>query len=156
MEISLGFVISGGSEVVLYDVNRHALRIMGKIVSNYILSENVDLEVSYTTDLKDALENSDFVITTIRVGGYKNIIEILMKYGVHGISIGKISDLILSILRLHLDKYRLLAQGIVERDKDLIIQAIALDPFTPSPKEAERIFDIFIKSSEKFLPIKFN
>jgi len=60
-----------GSEVVLYDVNRHALRIMGKIVSNYILSENVDLEVSYTTDLKDALENSDFVITTIRVGGYK-------------------------------------------------------------------------------------
>ena len=58
-----------GSEVVLYDVNRHALRIMGKIVSNYILSENVDLEVSYTTDLKDALENSDFVITTIRVGG---------------------------------------------------------------------------------------
>lgn len=71
MEISLGFVISGGSEVVLYDVNRHALRIMGKIVSNYILSENVDLEVSYTTDLKDALENSDFVITTIRVGGYK-------------------------------------------------------------------------------------
>jgi len=68
----------------------------------------------------------------------------------------KISDSILSILRLHLDKYRLLAQGIVERDKDLIIQAIALDPFTPSPKEAERIFDIFIKSSEKFLPIKFN
>ena len=58
-----------GSEVVLYDVNRHDLRIMGKIVSNYILSENVDLEVSYTTDLKDALENSDFVITTIRVGG---------------------------------------------------------------------------------------
>jgi len=44
---------------------------MGKIVSNYILSENVDLEVSYTTDLKDALENSDFVITTICVGGYK-------------------------------------------------------------------------------------
>jgi len=67
-----------------------------------------------------------------------------------------ISDSILSILRLHLDKYRLLAQGIVERDKDLIIQAIALDLLTPSPKEAERIFDIFIKSSEKFLPIKFN
>ena len=44
----------------------------------------------------------------------------------------------------------------MERDKDLIIQAIALDPFTPSPKEAERIFDNFIKSSEKFLPIKFN
>jgi len=87
---------------------------------------------------------------------YVEVPAIVDKYNVHGISIGKISDSILSILRLHLDKYRLLAQGIVERDKDLIIQAIALDPLTPSPKEAERIFDNFIKSSEKFLPIKFN
>jgi len=58
---------------------------MYKVVYNNILRENIDLDVSFTTNIKDALENSDFVIITIRVGGSiatENIIKIPMKYGV--------------------------------------------------------------------------
>jgi len=45
---------------------------------------------------------------------------------------------IISILNLHLDN--------IEKEKDLIVQAIALDPLTPSPDKAEKIFNLFIKS----------
>jgi len=52
---------------------------------------------------------------------------------------------IVSMLNSHLDKFQLLVDGILEKEKDLIVQAIALDPLTPSPEKAEKILDIFIK-----------
>ena len=52
---------------------------------------------------------------------------------------------IVSMLNLRLDKFQLLVDGILENDKDLIVQAIALDPLTPSPIKAERIFDQFVE-----------
>ncbi|RLI05474.1 hypothetical protein DRO22_02700 [Candidatus Bathyarchaeota archaeon] len=52
---------------------------------------------------------------------------------------------ITSMLNLHLDKFQLLVDGILEKEKNLIVQAIALDPLTPSPEKAEKIFSTFIK-----------
>ena len=53
---------------------------------------------------------------------------------------------VLSILNLHLVKFQLLVDGILEKEKALIVQAIALDPLTPSPGKAEEIFRSFIKN----------
>ena len=53
---------------------------------------------------------------------------------------------ITSLLNLHLDKFQLLVDGILEKEKALIVQAIALDPLTPSPGKAEEIFSSFIKN----------
>jgi len=53
---------------------------------------------------------------------------------------------ITGMLNLHLEKFQLLVDGILEKEKNLIVQAIALDPLTPSPDKAEKIFDLFIKS----------
>jgi len=83
-------------------------------------------------------------------GAYVEVPAIVDGYGVHGIKVGKISDAILTILRLHIDKYRLLVNGILERDRDLVIQALALDPLTPSPADAEKIFNDFINVSQNF------
>ncbi|RJS85694.1 hypothetical protein CW706_00670 [Candidatus Bathyarchaeota archaeon] len=57
---------------------------------------------------------------------------------------------IVSLLNLHLDKFQLLVDGILEREKDLILQAMALDPLTPSPDKAEDILDEFIKHASLY------
>jgi len=52
---------------------------------------------------------------------------------------------IISVLNQHLVKFETLVDGILERDKDLIVQAIAMDPLTPSPRKAEKIFSLFVE-----------
>jgi alpha-galactosidase/6-phospho-beta-glucosidase family protein len=37
--------------------------------------------------------------------------------------------------------------GIIEKDKNLLVRAIALDPLTPSPDKAEKILNHFIEDS---------
>lgn len=57
----------------------------------------------------------------------------------------KLPKPLLSLINLHLDKFQLLVDGVLEREKDLVLQAMALDPLTPSPEKAEEILDRFIK-----------
>ena len=57
----------------------------------------------------------------------------------------KLPKPVVSLLNLHLDKFQLLVDGILEREKDLVLQAMALDPLTPSPEKAEEILNKFIK-----------
>lgn len=121
----------------------------------------------YAIDIISSIINNrrrDLLAVNILNNGYINLpnwayVEvpgIVDGYGVHGMRIGKLSNAVLTILRLHLDKYRLLVNGILERDRDLIIRSLALDPLTPSPSDAEKIFNDFINISRKFLSIKFN
>ena len=57
----------------------------------------------------------------------------------------KLPKPVVSLINLHLDKFQFLVDGVLEREKDLVLQAIALDPLTPSPEKAEEILDRFIK-----------
>ena len=52
---------------------------------------------------------------------------------------------ITSLLNLHLEKFQLLVDGILEKEKDLVAQAMALDPLTPSPRKARQILNQFIE-----------
>ena len=52
---------------------------------------------------------------------------------------------IMSWLNLHLEKFQLLVDGVIKKERNLIIQAMALDPLTPSPRKAERILTSFLK-----------
>ncbi|KYH41679.1 MAG: glycoside hydrolase family protein [Candidatus Bathyarchaeota archaeon B26-2] len=77
-----------------------------------------------------------------------HIVEVPAEMSKHGPSpVGRfrVPDAVLSILNQHLQKFEILVDGILERDKGLITQAIALDPLTPSPEKAEKILDTFIE-----------
>ncbi len=75
------------------------------------------------------------------------------KSGVRGKRIGRLSRPVLAILNLHLRKFELLAEGILEGDRDLILQAMIIDPLTPSPEKAVRILEEFLKESKEMLSI---
>jgi len=50
-----------------------------------------------------------------------------------------------SLLTLRLfRKSEILAQGIMEKDKGLILEAMGMDPTTPSPEKAEKILDEYL------------
>jgi alpha-galactosidase len=73
-----------GSELVLMDINDERLNVMKKIVEGVIQTKGVDLKISATTNLREALEGADFVIVTIRVGGLdalRDLIEIPLRFG---------------------------------------------------------------------------
>jgi alpha-galactosidase len=73
-----------GSELVLMDINEERLRIMEKIVKKAVKSRGADLRILATRNLEEAIENTDFVIITIRSGGLetlKKIIEIPLRHG---------------------------------------------------------------------------
>ena len=74
------------------------------------------------------------------------------KGGVEGVSVGSLPRSITAILRHHLEKFELLVDGILERDKSLVLQAMALDPLTPSPEKAKRILERFLQEVPKILP----
>ncbi|MDH5687100.1 MAG: hypothetical protein OEZ48_04480 [Candidatus Bathyarchaeota archaeon] len=76
------------------------------------------------------------------------IVEVPVEVDKHGFTPTRRISLprpIISVLDQHLVKFETLIDGILERDKDLIVQAIAMDPLTPSPRKAEKIFSLFVE-----------
>jgi 6-phospho-beta-glucosidase len=56
-------------EVVLHGRTQQKLEMVGGICQRMVGGRGVDLEVSYTTDVEEALEGADYVLNQIRVGG---------------------------------------------------------------------------------------
>jgi len=71
-------------DITLMDINKERLKILGGLVERMVRHVGLKAKVSTTTDHEEAIEGSDFVFTTFRVGGMKHRIideENAMKYG---------------------------------------------------------------------------
>jgi len=75
------------SHFALVDIDKERLNYAGKIIKRIFKEGNYkNASYSLTTDYRKALENSDYVITSILVGGFDAIekeIDIPMKYGIN-------------------------------------------------------------------------
>jgi len=76
--------------------------------------------------------------------------------GVRGRKIGKLSSSVLAILNLHLQKFELMVQGILEKDKSLILEAMVIDPITTSQEKANVILEEFLSETKGLLPINLS
>lgn len=56
-------------KLVLQDVDKENLEVMGKYLEILFRDENFPSEIKWTTDRKEAFEGADFVFTQIRTGG---------------------------------------------------------------------------------------
>jgi len=83
-------------------------------------------------------------IQGIRDGRIVEVPCIVDKNGLRGKRVGQLTQPVLAILNLHLEKSKVLAQGIIEKDKGLILEAMGMDPTTPSPEKAEKILDEYL------------
>ena len=99
------------------------------------------------TDLLAANVMNNEAIEGVPLEHFVEVPVQVSRQGVAPIKRFKLSRAIVSMLNSHLDKFQLLVDGILEKEKDLVVQAIALDPLTPSSGKAEKIFNLFI---EKF------
>lgn len=71
------------STVSLMDTDPERLELMGKFARKLARDTGTNIEIEVTGDRREALEDSDYVLTTIRVGdSYDRDIAIPLKYGV--------------------------------------------------------------------------
>ena len=54
------------------------------------------------------------------------------------------------VLKQHLIKFKTVVEGIIEKDKDLIIRAIALDPLIKSINTAKLILNDYLNECKNF------
>ncbi len=59
------------STVVLMDIDKKRLNTMYNLASRYAKEMNTALTIKKTVDREEALNNADFVINTVKVGGYE-------------------------------------------------------------------------------------
>ena len=74
------------SKVCLMDVDAERLELM-QLASKPRLAGRANFEVEWTTDARRAIEGSDFIVTTFRVGGMESRVideQVPLKYGVLG------------------------------------------------------------------------
>lgn len=79
--------VLGITEIVFMDNNEEGLRIFGGMARKAASIIDPDVKVTCTSDPLEAIEGSDYVITTIRVGGDAGRVQnerIALKYGVLG------------------------------------------------------------------------
>ncbi|MBC7091810.1 MAG: alpha-glucosidase/alpha-galactosidase [Nitrososphaeria archaeon] len=72
------------STVILMDINRERLNIMYELAIRYSRETEANLVIKKTMDRREALEGSEFVVNTVKVGGYEPMEEerrIAEKYG---------------------------------------------------------------------------
>ncbi len=77
----------GIKEIVFMDNNKEGLRIFGGLARKAASVINPEVQVSCTTDAAEAISGSDYIITTIRVGGDADRVRnerIALKVGVLG------------------------------------------------------------------------
>ncbi|MGQ9781923.1 MAG: family 4 glycosyl hydrolase [Nitrososphaeria archaeon] len=60
-----------GGTVILMDIDRERLDNMYNLATRYVKETGANLEFRKTTDRRKALEGADFVINTVKVGGYE-------------------------------------------------------------------------------------
>ncbi|MEM3503853.1 MAG: alpha-glucosidase/alpha-galactosidase, partial [Nitrososphaeria archaeon] len=64
-----------GCKVVLMDINEERLNVMYQLAVRYSKETKANLVIEKTMSRKDALEASDFVVNTVKVGGYEPMEE---------------------------------------------------------------------------------
>lgn len=89
---------------------------------------------------------NDSYIDGIRNGRIVEVPCIVDGSGIRGKRVGRLTRAVLVILNLHLEKFEILAKGVLEKDKDLILEAMGLDPTTPSPEKAEAILNEYLSA----------
>lgn len=57
-----------GSEIVLLDIDAHALEAVNKIAQHFVLQQKLSFSIVATTNRSDALKNADFIIISIEIG----------------------------------------------------------------------------------------
>ena len=72
------------SSISLVDVDPERLNIMTAFTKKLVEQQGFKTRIDSTTDRKEALEGADYVITAIRAGGWKPVLEnrlTALKYG---------------------------------------------------------------------------
>jgi alpha-galactosidase/6-phospho-beta-glucosidase family protein len=94
MRLFIGSAVLTGSTITLMDIDPHRLEIMATLAKGLIAHAGSNLKVESTTNQREALVGTDFVIIAIAAGGFdawEKDIEIPGRYGVfmeYGDSIG--------------------------------------------------------------------
>jgi alpha-galactosidase len=57
--------------VVLMDIDKNRLNMMNNLATKYVKEMNTDIHVKKTLNREEALNGADFVINTVKVGGYE-------------------------------------------------------------------------------------
>lgn len=73
------------SEVVLMDLDAASLEVMDRAGARVVESRRIPLTVRTTTDLHDALDGAQFVVSAFSVGGFESMrhdVEIPARYGI--------------------------------------------------------------------------
>ncbi|HLI07494.1 MAG TPA: hypothetical protein VKV40_13065 [Ktedonobacteraceae bacterium] len=76
-----------GCHIVLMDINEEGLELIYTIGSKLLKHAGADITLEYTTDMKAAIKDADFVLTTFRTGGMqaRRLDEkVPLKYGLIG------------------------------------------------------------------------
>jgi len=84
-----------GSTVVLMDIDKERLNLVHGLATRYMGETKADLRFRTTTDRMETLEGSDFVICSVKVGGYEgmeNERKIAERYGYQGGVGDRVSD----------------------------------------------------------------
>lgn len=69
--------------VSLMDIDADRLDVIGRFATNLMRDAGTNIRIETTSDRRESLENSDYVLTTIRVGDdYEKDIGIPLRYGV--------------------------------------------------------------------------
>jgi len=84
-----------GSTVALMDIDKDRLAMVLDFAKRYMKETNADLRFKVTTSRRNALEDADFVICSVKVGGYKGMEaerSIAGRYGYNGGIGDRVSD----------------------------------------------------------------
>jgi len=60
-----------GSKVTLMDISKDRLNMIHNLTVRYMKETKANLKIETTTNRKDALDDAEFVLCTVKVGGYQ-------------------------------------------------------------------------------------
>jgi alpha-galactosidase len=90
---------------------------------------------------------------------YNAIVEVpavVSANGIHGVGVGKMPEVAAEMCRRQINLAEMVVEAAVKGDKDLMLQALAMDPMVDDPKIARALLDDYLKANREYLPQFFD
>ena len=96
--------------------------------------------------------NDDFAVANLPEDAIVEVPAIVDAGGIHPVEVGPLPEAIAAMCRSQISIQKLLVAAYRERSRDLLLQALLLDPIVGSVSRARQLIDEMLVIEEDFLP----
>ena len=97
--------------------------------------------------------NSDLAVANLPADAVVEVPISVNNLGIHPVNVGPLPEAIAGICNLQISIQKLLVEAYHQKSKDLLLQALVIDPIVDSVPRAKEMMEVMLRAESEYLPV---